>query len=227
MEIDKNILVISFLITTLIFMGIILVGFVFSDARENRVNQDMSSIITDISDIQDVMLMSNVIGEEGMCQAFSEIKTEMDENLWQLGMILDNYRIATEEFTESEFYRENKRRFNKNQATYYFLFENIKRNCNQTQPTILYFYRDEEECDRCNDQSFVLGDVNDELDDNVSVFPFDFELGLVTINALANHYNVTEFPCTVIDGKSHCGVVRGKDFIINEICQNHNVSACN
>lgn len=227
MEIDKNILVISFLITTLIFLGVILIGFVFSEAREERVTQDMSSLLAELSDIQDIMLMSEVLGNEGLCEAFREVKTDMDENLWELGMILDNYRIATEEFTESEFYRENKVLFNRNQATYYFLFENIKDKCNQTQPTILFFYRDEEECDKCNDQSFVLGDVNDALDEDVSVFPFDFELDLLSINALANHYDVTEFPCTVIDGESHCGIVRSKDFIINEICQNHDIEACN
>lgn len=208
-------------------MGIILVGFVMDDARESVVTEEMDLFLNDLSDIQDLMLMSNAFGDESLCDGFSDIKTQMDENLWELGMKLDNYRLASEEFVESEFYSTNKKVFNRNQATYYFLFENILDSCNKSQPTIVFFYRDEEECPKCNDQSFVLGDINDALEDDVSVFPFDYELGLTSINALANYHNVTEFPCTVIDGEAHCGIVRSKDFIINELCQNHELDICN
>ena len=90
-------------------------------------------------------------------------------------------------------------------------------------PVVLFFYK--KECTKCDDQSFVMGDINRKIDDEISIFSFDTDLNLTTVNLLNEFYGIDQYPCLIIEDKKMCGM-QDKDVIINTICEYTNISLC-
>lgn len=224
MEVKYRLLVASLFITLTLFSVIFLLGSFLNEERETVVSETFSQINRDFSEMQTIFLLADSHNKELACLALRKKLIDMDETLWDLGYDLDRYRSASEEVKESEYYKEQKKRFNENQVLYYLVLQDAKETCNYSKQIILYFYGDRENCSKCDDQSFVLRDITLEDEDRnddreVAVFSLDTELGVGSINILKDYYEIDALPCMVInEGEPMCGI-KGREEIMNVICE--------
>jgi hypothetical protein len=226
MEIRKKVILIGFLITLFLFISIIFLGAILDKKREERVDFQMQNIYKDMEDIQKLMLMSEVYGNDMACLAFKQKLKDLDQKTWTLGMKIEQYRIATEEFSKNSYYVDQKKLFNENQLIYLTLLTKIKKQCDYHQAIISFFYQNSADCKKCDDQSFVLTDINDLYDEEISIFSFDLDLNISTVDLLKQYYKIDQLPCVVINEKPYCGI-QDKKFIEEKICETTNLSFCN
>jgi len=63
----------------------------------------------------------------------------------------------------------------------------------------------------------VLSDIKRDAEDQVLIFSFDMDLGLTTLNLLAEYYGLDAYPCLVIGEQRHCGM-QDREFIVQQLC---------
>jgi hypothetical protein len=215
MEIKKNIFLFAFLITLFLLVTLLLLGNILNKERKSSV-EDKMTIISDLNDIQTFSLLSDVYGNKLACLAFKSKLAEWDKSLWTLGIKLEQYRTATEEFSKDPFYLAQKKIFNENELLYMAFLTKAKKECNLDQTVISFFYRKAQVCGKCDDQSFVLTDVKKLLDNNVSIFSFDDDLNITSITLLEKYYEIDEYPCIIINEEKFCGI-QGREFVMAQI----------
>ena len=226
MRIPKTIFLVALVITLFLLSTMLLIGNIFSTQREETIRQQMESMQKSITEVQTFFLMSEVWGDEMACLAFREKILELDKTIWDVGQRIDQYRIASEEFFRDPYYFEQKRIFNENQLFYLTLLTKLKQECGYDQAIISFFYDYKDECPRCDDQSFILSDINREMGEDVSVFSFDMGLGIQGLELLYDYYGIDELPCVVIDDEPYCGL-RQKGFLKEKICEHSpNITSC-
>jgi hypothetical protein len=225
MEIKKRVFLLAFLITAFLLVTILVIGNMMNTERKSYV-QDQMAIISDLNEIQTYSLLSDVYGNKLACIAFKQKLNEWDKTLWSLGLKLEQYRVATEEFEKDPFYLEQKKRFNDNQILYMAFLTKAKKECDLNVNIVSFYYRNSQVCKKCDDQSFVLTDIKRELNDEVSIFSFDMDLNLTNVKLLTDYYEIGDLPCIVVDEHKFCGM-QDKDFIIKKMCEtNTNISVC-
>lgn len=209
----------AFLITLVLLLSILLLGSVMDNEREQYIEGEVQRLYNDLAEVQTFFLMEETYGDQMACLAFRSKLLELDKTVWNLGIKLDQYRTASEDFHRSPFYLEQKEQFNENQVFYMMLLTKLKRTCNyDDQAIISFFYQNSADCRSCDDQSFVLTDINRQLDEQISIFSYDVDLNLTTVSLLTEFYNITEYPCVVIEEEAYCGM-RDKEFIMERICE--------
>jgi hypothetical protein len=222
---NKSIFITAGVITVMLFISIYSFNLFLNSQREKVVIDQMEDILDDYQEIQALSLMSDVFGKEMTCLSLENILSHMDKTLWDTGIKIDRYREVTEKFITDPFYLKQKEKFNRNEVVYLSMLQNMKQWCEFNQTTILFFYKKKEFCPDCDSQSFVLTDLNKEIGSEIAIFSFDSDLNLPSIKTLELFYNITDYPCMVIEDNTHCGLY-DKDKLINGICVHKNISLC-
>lgn len=219
MALTKHVAITALFITLFLLSTILLIGRVMNDQRQDAIDSRIERLHTDLAEIQTFFLLSEVYGDEMACLTFDQKIRDLDRSIWDLGIRLDQYRAASEEFTKSEFYREQKRVFNENQLIYMTLLRSLKDRCTFDQPIVAYFYTNSSACSKCDDQAHVLTAINTRMGDDVAIFSYDLELGITSIDLLARYYEAdTDLPCTVVEGETFCGI-HSRQQLMDAICE--------
>ena len=230
MEMNVRLMVLSLIITLLVFFGVFFASGVFSDKRETAVIDKMDRVIKRYEDMQTIMFMSSIMGENATCPALKAGLSEMNKDLWDLGNKIDNYRQATEQFHKDPFYLNQKREFNRQEVLYLMMLRKMKDTCGINQTIVSFFFKRKEDCPDCDAQAFVLTDIKKDSEkfskkDEIAIFSFDVDTNLTTVNLLTLYYNITEYPCSVIESGTYCGL-RNKKELLNALCKNSSLSVC-
>lgn len=230
MAVGKSVFLIGIPITIVVLATIILIGSLFDTGREEAVLQKMNDVVEEYEEMQTLMLMSDFLGENVTCTALRGALENMNKGIWSLGEKIDLYRQSTEEFMKDNFYIEQKKSFNRKEALYFSMLKKMGEACSIEQPIVLFFYKKKELCPDCDAQSFVLSDIKRDIKkksgrEELAAFAFDADIELNSITLLARVYNVTSYPCLVIDEKSYCGLLNKKQ-VIDILCSTKNISVC-
>jgi hypothetical protein len=229
-EVDWRVFVVGFIITAILFGTIICSNALVNTSRESAVQTRMANVIKEYEDMQTVLWMSEFMGENSNCIALQSMTIRMNKGLWELGTKIDQYRQVTEEFATDPFYVEQKREFNRQEVMYFTNLKGMKERCDMNQTILSYFYKKKEECPDCDAQSFILLDIKKDLEDagtedELALFSFDANTDLISIELLTSHYNITEFPCMVIEDQPYCGL-RSKAQTLDILCNATTLSIC-
>lgn len=205
---NKNIFIIAAIVTLMLLVSIYSFNTFLNVQRERAIIDRMEQVLDEYQELQTLSLMSNVFGRDMTCISLENSLRHMDRTLWETGVKIDKYRQATEEFFEDPFYLQQKTRFNRNEVLYLSMLQEMKEWCTFNQTTVLFFYKKKEDCPNCDEQSFVLTDLNKEMDEELAIFSFDSDLQLPSIQTLELFYNITQkrYPCTVIEEEVICGL---------------------
>ena len=222
---NRGIFIVAAVITVMLFISIYSLNLFLNSQREQAVLDRMEEILDNYQEIQTLALMSDVFGQEMTCLSLESSLIHMDKTLWDTGLKIDKYREATEKFFTDPFYLNQKKKFNRNEIVYYSMLRNMKQGCEFNQTTILYFYKKKEDCADCDAQAFVLSDLNKQIDPEVAIFSFDSDLELPSVNTLETFYNISDYPCIVIEDNTYCGL-HNKNDLIDIICEHKNISLC-
>lgn len=226
MEIKYRLLVASLAITLSLFAAIFLLGSVLNQEREVSVEGMFSEIGQDFSEMQTISLLADSHDQNLACLAFKEKLKDLDSNLWDLGSDLEKFSSASEEFKKSDYYQEQKRHFNENEVLYYLVLSNVVETCDLSKQRILYFYADKDNCSKCDDQSFILRDItlyDDKINDDreLAVFSLDTDLDVKSIDILTQYYNLSNYPCMVINEQEPVCGIQSREEILTSVCENN------
>ncbi len=221
----KQLYVLAFLITVFLLATILILGDVFDSEREETINSLIQDTYNNLHEMQTFMLMSEIYGDDMACLAFKSKLDDLDDTLWELGVKLDRYRTATEEFAKDPFYLAQKKVFNENEVFYLMLLAKVNQVCDYDQEIISFYYVNSEDCTKCDDQSFILTDIKRDAKGELLIFSFDADLDLTSIQLLMDYHELNEFPCLVINDETYCGI-QSRDFIIETVCENSSTHFC-
>ncbi|HIH42240.1 TPA: hypothetical protein HA246_01210 [Candidatus Woesearchaeota archaeon] len=221
----KSIFVLGFIITIVLLSIIIFVNKTLDKEREKVIDTQIEEVINGFNQMQTLLGMGDTYGNRMTCLIFENMLQDLDKSIWELGQKIDKYRQTSEEFFKSPYYRQQKKFFNEKEVFYLNLLRGVKQKCGFNQPIILFFYRNSEDCKKCDDQSFVLSDINEKIDEEISIFSFDIDMNLTTLKILNQYYEIDEYPCLVIDDKRYCGM-QDKNIIMKNLCMIANISVC-
>jgi len=227
-RVNIKILIQAAILTIIMFVIIYTLNMIMENERERIINERMDEIISDFEEIETTSYLMEYMGEKSKnntCDVMKEELEYLEGKLWKLDMKIRNYREATKDFMNDAFYIREKKRLNRREIIHLTMLEKMRELCNFSHIIILYFYG---ECDKnrlCDEQGFVLSYINRMIDPEISIFSFDTDLKLSSVNALLELYNVTKLPCVVVEGDTYCGL-HNKDEMIEIICKHGNVSIC-
>lgn len=224
MEMKKVLAIVSLFITIFLFATIVLVGSLMNEKREDYIDSQFDRLSEDFKSMQTLFLMADSYDNEMACLAFETKLKDLDRYVWKLGEKIDKYRSASEEFQKDKYYLTQKVIFNENEVFYLLLMRSMINKCNLSKEVIMFFYQNSEDCKKCDDQSFILADINtlddDKGEQEVAVFSFDMDLNITELKLLSQYYKVDQYPCVVIGEENYCGI-QDKNFIIEKICEKH------
>jgi thiol-disulfide isomerase/thioredoxin len=222
---NKGIFIAAAIITAMLFISIYSFNMFLNTQRERVVIDKMEEVLDEYQELQVLSLMSDVFGKEMTCLSLESRLVHMDKTLWDAGVKIDKYREVTEKFVTDPFYIDQKRKFNRNEIIYLSMLKEMKDWCEFNQTIILYFYKKKEDCPDCDAQSFVLTNLNKEIDDEIAIFSFDSDLQLPSVKTLELFYNITSYPCLVIEYSTYCGL-HNRNSLVDLLCEYKDISLC-
>lgn len=217
------------MITTLLLLSIYSLNLYLGERREASVSERMNEIVEDLEEIESsYYLMDYLITDNNnTCDTLVSLLNHLESRLWSLDARIKTYRDMTKDITTDEFYINEKKKLNRREVIHLSMLKKIRRQCNYNQTIILYFYG---LCDvnlKCDEQGFVLSYINSRIDPEISILSFDADRDVYSVKALMEYYNLTELPCIVIEGHTHCGL-HNKEQVEKLLCQySPTLSICN
>lgn len=88
----------------------------------------------------------------------------------------------------------------------YLLMKKIAEKCKDKIAFILYFYSNEDSCEDCQDQGYILTKLH-EMYPQIRIYSFDFNFDIPTIRSMKTIYKIkNELPAMYINGKVQYGI---------------------
>jgi hypothetical protein len=229
MAVKKRIYLLALFITVLIFLTIFGTSEYLNIKRESKINELRDEVIDEVENMKAFTAITSLLDKGNNCGILQTQLTYLDKSVWELGKKLDAYEQASKNIFTDPFYKKQKKRFIVNQFLYLSVHEQMKEECNTDIPvTILYFYANSKDCSDCDAQSFVLTDINEDIDNEISIFSIDSDIDIIATEVLIDYYNLSRknLPCTIIQDQVHCGL-QDKTTITKRICDlSTNLSIC-
>ncbi|MFH1055125.1 MAG: hypothetical protein V1744_03400 [Candidatus Altiarchaeota archaeon] len=193
--------------TVLLFLSIYSLNLFFDSQRQGKLQQNMDEVLEDIEDIEaSYYLIEYLESKNGSCESLIEQLNYLELRLWKLDDKIKRYREAEEEFGGEDFYIKEKRRLNRREIIQLSFMGRLKNTCSYNQTVILYFYGNCRTTPNCGEQGYVLSYINEKIDPEIAILSFDGDRETQVVNTLMKAYNVTSFPCLVIEGNTYCGL---------------------
>ncbi len=209
--------VIAGLLTLLIFVLGLLLGFVIEGERIGYIKQENTMQKLDFNSLQAQYAYMDQLGAERDCDKLKKTFEQSVNNLETARIKLVSYSEGTQT-NEFEF-DILKREYMIDQIQYWLFSKRVNQLCKNGSASILYFYSTIEKCPDCQQQEFVLTYLKKRLGDKLLNFGIDSEYTQEPmINLLKVNYGVTTFPTLIIEGKKVDGFA-SKEQILSEICK--------
>ncbi len=206
MEVSRWIFAKALVITLLVLLVIYSINVFLSQQRETALESRMEETIETLEEMEALTQLMHMFGGNATCVALKSQLRLLDQQVWKLGDKIEAYRQLTQEYMSDPYYLKQKRRFNRQEVLYLSLMKQVEDKCDLNTTIILYFYTKGEECRYCDDQAFVLNHLNQRIDDELSIFGFDTSLGIPSVDVLVHAYNITSYPCIVVEDETYCSL---------------------
>ena len=215
--------VLAGVLTFLIFSLGLILGLVIEGKRVEFSQHRITEQRLDLSSLQLQYAYIDQLTQEKNCDALKVGFTENVDVLEESRVRLENYRQSSSvNRAEFEFIR---RDYILAQFNYWLLAKRYNQICDAPVATILFFYDDEERCDRCNDQGFVLSHLKNVFDEqllNFAIYGKYEKEPMVSI--VGKTYDIDSYPTLVIDDEKIEGFVdidRLKEIICSKLDGSH------
>jgi hypothetical protein len=205
-------------LTVLLFLAIYGLNGLMDTQRQSNVEAGMGGLIDDMEDIEaSYYLMQYLEDQNTSCDSLITQMNYLEAKLWKFDEKIKNYKDAQEEFGGEEFYIQEKNRLNRREVMQLSILGKVKKACSYNHTIILYFYGNCKTVPNCGEQGFVLNYFNEMTDNGMTILSFDGDRDTQVVNTLMKAYNVTSFPCLVVEDGTYCGL-RNRDELQNILC---------
>lgn len=216
-SISKDKYIIAAIATTIIFVLGVLLGLVMENERTRYIENKYSDQELDFRSSQLQYEYLTLLEKKENCPAIYEtLYTNLDD-LEKTRVRLETYtNDATLSKTEFELLE---REYFLAEVRYWLLATKAKELCAHDVVPILSFYSNEEECPKCDEQSFVLNYMKKALGEKLLIFSFNVKtVGEPIIDILKTAYNVTEYPSIVVNEELYTGL-HDVEILMPRVCE--------
>jgi hypothetical protein len=179
-----------FAITTLVFIFGILVGNYFSSQKLEQIDDIGQQLKTDTTAME---LQYELIAEDPCAHLNS---TPLADELYEMASKLDymENRLGSDDPNVLEL----KRYYSLLELRHWLFMKKTNKECNKTSALIMFFYKNEEDCDSCKEQGYILTWIRRNYKD-VYVYSFDYTIQNAALDTLKKIYKIEGTPTVVID----------------------------
>lgn len=200
-RLDKKTLITAFIISLLIFVSGIFVGWNLNKQKINVMKNKVSDINKNLESLQTEFLFLNFIGENASCPLLRNRMVEINEETYKLGSRLTSYDESSK-FKDELDLEELKKNYYHSLIRYWLLSRKMKESCGMEKfITVLYFFN--KDCKKCSDQGFLLSYYKRQLEEKLLVFTLDADFKDPFIQALEDFYKIDRFPSIVVEGEKY------------------------
>lgn len=212
----------ALIISSLLFIVGILTGWFLSKEKIGILETTISELTSTIQNVELQLMFLDAAGQKISCEYLISEANRLAEEAGQLGDKVSAYEENRK--MEDVSYKETKSSYMSVLIRDWLLLERIKKTCNGTYTTVLFFYQ--EDCPACEDQGTILSHYKEILKNGLMVFALDHTLNHTTINSFEKAFNVAEFPSIVVN-MENMGGFKTNNETKEILCSQGNYSICN
>lgn len=186
--------IVALLITSLLFIIGLLIGLKISDSRLGLLQDFNEQQKADFESLQ--LQYAYLTASNSSCPAFKQALEQSVGNLENARVKLENY-IQTA--SNSENFLTQKRTYMLAEIRYWLLAREAEKACGKDTVNLLFFYQDDETCDKCSTQGYVLTSLKDTFHNHLLIFSLDATSDEPMVTIIKNVYNITNTPSVVVD----------------------------
>lgn len=197
-KIETKKYVLAFVITSLVFIGALIVSNRISENRLAEVKAIENKIALDIlsSETQFALLRESSCRAIDHSTAFSEELNSLTQKLSYMEQNLgaDNAEVLNLKKYHSLL-----------QVKDYLLVKQVNEKCGIKPITIIYFYTNQENCEECKKEGYVLTKLREEFPE-LRIYSFDYNLDSSVVKTMKSIYNIENtMPALVINEEAYYG----------------------
>ena len=208
------------ILTILIFTLGIMLGLIIEGKRFDLSQQRITEQRLDLSSLQLQYAYINQLTQEKNCPALTVSFNDNVNTLEQSRERLENYHKSAS-INKADF-NLIKREYLIAQLNYWLLAKKYAQLCNASVTTILFFYDNEEDCNKCNDQGFILSYLKNTFKEQLLNFAIHGKQEQEPmVNILKDTHQINTYPTLIIQNQKIEGFIN-KEQLQKKICQNLN-----
>ncbi|NQU78520.1 hypothetical protein HQ545_02000 [Candidatus Woesearchaeota archaeon] len=201
-----------FAITTLIFIVGILIGNYFASQKLDQIAYIGQDLKTDTVAME---LQYELIAEDPCSHVNS---TPLADELYEMASKLDymESRLGEDDRNVMDL----KEYYSMLELRHWLLIQKTNKECNRTSLPILFFYMNEDECNNCNEQGFILTWARRNYED-IYVYSFDYTIPNAALDTIKRRFDIEGAPAVVIGKETYNRFVAKKE--LDTILRNNSV----
>jgi hypothetical protein len=192
----------AFFVSSIIFISGIGIGLVIDQLKSESITDNIISLQNSLQDAETELLLMDYLGGNLSCNYLMLKSSDLSEQSSELGTQLDLFEQSNQ--INSEAYTPLKEEYTRVLINNWLTLESIKSSCSANYTTILYFY-DNDECEFCENQAYVLQYYKNVYENNLMIFALDAGINMSIVELLKYNYGVYEYPSLVINGVLYSG----------------------
>lgn len=209
-----NIYINAGIFSFIIFIVGIAIGIQLNIQRSKLMEEELNEIKRGIESIELQFLFLDTVKKNGRCEFFTgeinRLAVEADKLAKRLVSFENSKQVDVPEYVNL------KKDYTLVLVRYWLTAERIKKSCNESFITVLYFY--DRDCGiRCENQGFLLSYFKAKLGDDLLVFAIDKNIDLQIVRMIKETFNVKVSPTLIVNGKTYEGFI-DKDKLNELLC---------
>jgi hypothetical protein len=202
-KISTKVYIIAGLLTAIVFLGGVGLGWVLDYNRVSVVQSQMDALQLDFQNLQLENSFALALGDNSTCSLYSSKAVSLSAQTDRLANELDTFGSINQFQSLASL----KKRYTLLNLEFWTQLTNLQKTCGYDATTLLYFYTVDPNrpCNECIAQGLVLDALKERAPDRVMVFAIDYNLDLGIVRTLIATYNITRAPSIVVDGKQVIG----------------------
>jgi hypothetical protein len=199
----------AFIVTLVIFITGILMGFWIDDQRVQEIRAEYKEMDIRVNDARMQSLYYQVFrNSSNFCEPAIEENLKFADKVYAEGIKLEQYERVNK-LTPSLV--TDKRRYVLLKLQFWLNCIELKRACNANYTNLVYFYSHYNTTMEDYVQSAALSDFKKECGRNIMLIPLPTDLNITTIDILKEQYNITVTPTLLIDEEEKVTGLVGAD----------------
>jgi hypothetical protein len=183
------------ILTLLIFMSGLSLGFFWDKLREDKLSQELNKIATYSS----ALFVESMLIEDAGCSSMSPL---IDQAVSELSDALTTYqKYADSSRSDLDYQKTLYRGYLFSNVKYWLFAKQFQEKCGWNNSIVLFFFGSD--CPECDVVSSRLGYLKNKYNGDVLIFPINMELasGDPVAETLSHIYNATSYPSVIVDGR--------------------------
>ena len=215
-KVRKHLIIFS--VSLAIFLSGIFVGLLINEVRESDFARRIEEMEIEMSNLQFISLVSQ-FNQTFTCEYLTNYLKELVPRLNKLRLEIVRLEKAEKIYTEE--YKQLDKQFTLTRLRYWFLLENIRKNCNANFTTVLFFYTTKD-CLLCEQQGIITSIFEERFPSLFFVVPLRADSEISSVKILLQTFNITKFPALVFNGQKVYQEFVSKEKMQEILCEIYN-----